>query len=57
VSETNETGKFFGEVKGDVMNMLVNEKIFRKVHIIDHQAICKHESEHTNCASFLTTVS
>lgn len=52
-----ETGKFFGEVEGNVMNALVNEKVFRKVHIIDYQAICIHASEDTNRASFLTTVS
>ncbi|XP_021933890.1 voltage-dependent calcium channel subunit alpha-2/delta-3-like isoform X3 [Zootermopsis nevadensis] len=50
-----ETGKFFGEVEGNVMNALVNEKVFRKVHIIDYQAICIHASEDTNRASFLTT--
>jgi hypothetical protein len=55
--ENSETGKFFGEVEGNVMNILVNEKVFRKVHITDYQAICIHASERTNHASFLTTVS
>jgi hypothetical protein len=55
--EISETGKFFGEVEGNAMKMLIQEKVFRKVHIIDYQAICLHENESTSHASFLITVS
>jgi voltage-dependent calcium channel alpha-2/delta-3 len=55
--DISKTGNFFGEVEGNVMNILVNEKVFRKIHIIDYQALCVHANERTNHASFLTTVS
>jgi hypothetical protein len=54
--EISETGKFFGEVEGNTMNMLIKEKVFRKVHIIDYQAICLRENESSSHASFLITV-
>lgn len=55
--EISETGKFFGEVEGNVMKMLIQEKVFRKVQIIDYQAICLREDESTSHASLLITVS
>ncbi|PNF28750.1 hypothetical protein B7P43_G07780 [Cryptotermes secundus] len=53
--EISETGKFFGEVEGNVMKMLIQEKVFRKVQIIDYQAICLREDESTSHASLLIT--
>jgi hypothetical protein len=55
--EISETGKFFGEVEGNAMKMLIQEKIFRRIHIIDYQAICLRENESKSHASFLITVS
>ncbi|KAJ4441057.1 hypothetical protein ANN_10907 [Periplaneta americana] len=57
-SETSsDTGKFFGEVEGSVMNLLIKEKVFKKISIIDYQAICLREDEAENRAPFLTAVS
>ncbi|XP_069697255.1 voltage-dependent calcium channel subunit alpha-2/delta-3-like isoform X2 [Periplaneta americana] len=54
-SETSsDTGKFFGEVEGSVMNLLIKEKVFKKISIIDYQAICLREDEAENRAPFLT---
>jgi hypothetical protein len=55
--DVTETGKFFGEVEGNAMNMLIKEQVFRKVHIFDYQAICLREDGSTNDASFVITVS
>jgi hypothetical protein len=55
--DVSETGKFFGEVEGSAMKMLIHEKVFRTVHIIDYQAICLQENESMSHASFLITVS
>ena len=51
------TGKFFGEVDGNAMNMLIEKRVFRKVHIFDYQAICFREDGSTSDASFVTKVS
>jgi voltage-dependent calcium channel alpha-2/delta-3 len=55
--DVTETGKFFGEVESDAMNMLIKEQVFRKVHIFDYQAICLREDGSTSDASFVTKVS
>jgi hypothetical protein len=40
----NDTGRFFGEVEGAIMEMLVNEKVFDKITIYDYQGLCKNET-------------
>ena len=41
VSESRaDTGKFFGEVKGYIMEKLVKEEIYKKIAIYDYQAVC-----------------
>nr|XP_024215469.1 voltage-dependent calcium channel subunit alpha-2/delta-3 isoform X2 [Halyomorpha halys] len=41
VSESRaDTGKFFGEVKGYIMDKLVKEEIYKKIAIYDYQAVC-----------------
>jgi len=54
-----DTGKFFGKVKGPIMNMMVEEKIYKKITIFDYQGVCfKRENEDdSNSSSFLYTVS
>jgi hypothetical protein len=44
-------------VDGSTMNVLVEEHVFRKVHIFDYQAICLHDDTSTSGASFVTKVS
>jgi len=54
-----DTGLFFGNVKGPIMNMMVKEKIYNKITIFDYQGVCfKRENEDdSNGSSFLYTVS
>lgn len=55
----SQTGQFFGKIKGSIMNMLVEEKIYKKITIYDYQGVCfKRENEDdANSSSFLYTVS
>lgn len=57
VSEKHEdTGKFFGEVDGMVMEMLVNSDVYKRVRVVDYQAVCYQPVAKTNFASVLSTV-
>ena len=55
--DVTTTGRFFGEVEGNAMYMLIEKQVFRKVHIFDYQAICFREEGSTSDASFVTKVS
>lgn len=52
-----DTGKFFGEVQGDVMELMVQEDLYKRIHMFDYQAVCFRESGFKNRAPFLVTVS
>ncbi|CAB0013919.1 unnamed protein product, partial [Nesidiocoris tenuis] len=41
--EKNDTGRFFGDVEGAVMDAMINKNIFRAVFIQDYQGICSWE--------------
>jgi len=57
ISERHEdTGRFFGEVDGTVMEMLVNSDVYRKVKVVDYQAVCFNPVSRTNFGNFLRTV-
>lgn len=38
----NDTGKFFGEVEGAVMEVMVKEQIFDRITVYDYQGLCKN---------------
>lgn len=38
--DKRDTGKFFGEIRGNIMEAMVAETIYRRVHIYDYQAVC-----------------
>ncbi|XP_075216891.1 voltage-dependent calcium channel subunit straightjacket isoform X2 [Lycorma delicatula] len=38
--DIKDTGKFFGEVHGEIMERMVEENIFKRIHIYDYQAVC-----------------
>lgn len=43
--DNNDTGKFFGEVQPDVIDMMLKEEIFIKVTVYDFQALCFYKKE------------
>lgn len=52
-----DTGKFFGEVQGNVMEMMVQEDLYKRIRMFDYQAVCFREDSLKNKAPFLVTVS
>lgn len=57
IGAKGNTGKFFGEVRGSVMQRLVEERVYKPVRIYDYQAVCFASKETTNPANALKTVS
>jgi voltage-dependent calcium channel alpha-2/delta-3 len=58
VSESpKDTGKFFGEVQGSIMEIMVQEELYKRIHMLDYQAVCFREDALKNKAPFLVTVS
>ncbi|XP_077284622.1 voltage-dependent calcium channel subunit straightjacket isoform X2 [Arctopsyche grandis] len=56
VSEApKDAGRFFGEVKPSIMKQLVDEKVYKSVHITDYQAVCFEETDSSNPAPNLLT--
>ncbi|XP_066588123.1 voltage-dependent calcium channel subunit alpha-2/delta-3 isoform X2 [Prorops nasuta] len=52
ISELHEhTGKFFGEIDGTIMDSLVQDKIYRKVTVIDYQGICVPQESHQSAGT------
>lgn len=63
ISERHEhTGKFFGEIDGTIMDSLVQDRIYRKVTVIDYQGTCSPQESHQSAAgrtlseSVITTI-
>lgn len=58
VSENSQhTGRFFGEIHGTIMNMLVDENIYRKITIYDYQAVCFPDLNSDSSGNSLIAVS
>lgn len=59
VSENkNHTGKFFGEIIGFIMEKLVQENVYQRVHMFDYQAVCfRNEPEEPSRSGKLYNVS
>lgn len=56
VSESpKDTGKFFGEVQGSIMEIMVQEELYKRIHMLDYQAVCFREDALKNKAPFLVT--
>lgn len=52
----DETGKFFGEVRGWLMQRLISEHVYQEVRITDYQAVCFENKNDGSPASILQTV-
>ncbi|VVC36695.1 Hypothetical protein CINCED_3A011455 [Cinara cedri] len=54
---SKETGRFFGRVKGSIMNMMVEQNIYKKITIFDYQGVCfqREDNSDANSSSFLFT--
>lgn len=58
LSETyNDTGRFFGEIQGAIMQSMVNKEIFSMITVYDLQGLCEHERVSANDAFSLMHVS
>ncbi|KAJ0182369.1 hypothetical protein K1T71_001738 [Dendrolimus kikuchii] len=53
--DATQTGQFFGRIRPDIMSRLVEDGVYKAVHIVDYQAVCFREKKTTNPASSLMT--
>nr|CAI5832359.1 unnamed protein product [Callosobruchus analis] len=53
--DRNYTGRFFGEVEGDIMESMLDEGIFKQVTVFDYQALCKKDKPETSRGVTLLT--
>nr|CAD7431259.1 unnamed protein product [Timema monikensis] len=54
--EIKDTGRFFGDIDGYVMESLVKEKIYKKIHMFDYQAVCFRGEPTKSQGSILMTI-
>lgn len=54
--DPEDTGKFFGEIDGRLMERLVLENIYEEVNVTDYQAVCYMNTNEGNPANILQTV-
>ncbi|XP_048489046.1 voltage-dependent calcium channel subunit alpha-2/delta-3 isoform X2 [Plutella xylostella] len=56
--DSSNTGQFFGKVRPDIMSTLLQEEVFRAVHMMDYQAVCfrhKFNTTYSNPSTMLYT--
>ncbi|XP_050666420.1 voltage-dependent calcium channel subunit alpha-2/delta-3 isoform X11 [Leptidea sinapis] len=53
--DITQTGHFFGKVRPDIMLKLVEDEVYKAVHVVDYQAVCFREKKTTNPGSVITT--
>lgn len=51
-----ETGKFFGEIRGSFMQRLVGERVYEEVKITDYQGVCFEPKKEKSPGNILQTV-
>ena len=54
-NDTSNVGRFFGELDGVLLQEMVNNDIYHKVHMYDYQAICLEPNNQPSLASLLLT--
>ncbi|XP_067204326.1 voltage-dependent calcium channel subunit alpha-2/delta-3 isoform X2 [Linepithema humile] len=50
-----DAGKFFGEIRGPIMNSLVKDGVYERIRIFDYQAVCFKNAQTNNAANILLT--
>ncbi|XP_031622990.1 voltage-dependent calcium channel subunit alpha-2/delta-4 [Contarinia nasturtii] len=56
ISESTEhTGKFFGHIDGTIMDSLVQDRIYRRVSLMNYQGLCSDRENPYTAAGDLTT--
>ncbi|KAH1023063.1 hypothetical protein HUJ04_012343 [Dendroctonus ponderosae] len=55
VSEKNETGQFFGEIEGDILESMLNEGVFAMKTLYDYQALCSWDDVESSSGNKLNT--
>lgn len=55
-ANSNDTGKFFGETNGHLMQRLIAENVYEEVNITDYQAVCHQDASPNNPANMLRAV-
>lgn len=53
--DSTHTGQFFGKVRPDIMTRLIEDEVFKPIHLVDYQAVCFREKKTTNPSSTLLT--
>ncbi|CAG7830444.1 unnamed protein product [Allacma fusca] len=53
--KVTDHGKFFGDIDGMVMEMMVKSEIYKQVRVVDYQATCLHPVSRSSFADFLKT--
>lgn len=51
-----DTGKFFGEVDGTILESLVQSGVYKRIKIYDYQAICLETEGDGSSSSIIMTV-
>lgn len=54
--DPEDTGRFFGEIDGRLMQRLVSENIYEEVNVTDYQGVCYMNTNEGNPANILQTV-
>lgn len=56
-NDSDDTGRFFGEVQGRAMQTLVDMQVFKAITVYDYQAVCKVLKNEQTATSFATIFS
>lgn len=55
--DIEQTGRFFGEIDGTIMDSLVYYEVYQRIRIYDYQAVCLDHTGYTGSSNILLTVS
>lgn len=55
-NNTNDTGRFFGEIEDSAMRELLKMRIFKDITVYDFQAVCKKPVDDGKSATSFATI-